>query len=66
MTKSKLNELLEAAEYLGNAAIMLEDTVSKKEFMDLDQLYNDQSLVYTRAKRVYWAIEAIFQEEEGA
>ena len=64
MTKVQLNELMEAAEYLGNAAIMLEDTVSDKEFMDLDQLSNDQSLVLERAKRVYWAIESILQEFE--
>ena len=62
MTKSQLNELMEAVEYLGNAAIMLEDTISEKELMDLDQLSGDQSLVYERAKRVYWAIEAILQE----
>lgn len=62
MTKLQLDELLEAAEYLGNAAIMLEDTILDRESMDLDQLSNDQNLVLERAKRVYWAIEAILQE----
>ena len=55
------NELLEAAEYLGNAAIMLEETVSEKE-LDLEQLYNDQQLIIERAKRVYWVIEAALRK----
>ena len=60
MTKKQFKELKEAAEYLGNAAIMLEGTIGDKE-IDLDQLENDQSLVMERAKRVYWAIESIKQ-----
>lgn len=63
MTKSQLKELVEAAEYLGNAAIMLEETVGVKK-IDLEQLSNDQSLVYERAKRVYWAIEDIIGDLE--
>lgn len=63
MTKKQFKELKESVEYLGNVAIMLEDTIGDK-VIDLEQLENDQSLVIERAKRVYWAIESIKQNNQ--
>ena len=63
MTTREYRELKEASDELLSFAEMLRDTV-RTASTDLDQLANDQNLIQTGARRVYWAIESILQDLE--
>ena len=63
MTTREYRELKEASDELLSFAEMLRDTV-RTASTDLDQLANDQNLIQSGARRVYWAIESILQDLE--
>ena len=62
MTSKQYRKLKEASDELLIYAEMLKETVQTIS-QNLDQLGSDQNLIQGSAKKVYWAIESILDED---